>query len=205
MFTGIIESIGRVSGVQLESDSARIVVEAPDLVEGTRLGDSVAVNGACLTVVEIDGPSLSFDAVRETLERTNLGELCSDSRVNLERALRADGRLDGHIVQGHIDGTGRVVRVEQRGEDVRFIVDCDSSFADLLVEKGSVAIDGVSLTVVNVEKHGFDVVLIPHTLLETTLGDREPGQRLNLEADILGKYVRRYLERTQSAETTRPR
>ena len=205
MFTGIIESIGRVSGVQLESDSARIVVEAPDLVEGTRLGDSVAVNGACLTVVEIDGPRLSFDAVRETLERTNLGELCSDSRVNLERALRADGRLDGHIVQGHIDGTGRVVRVEQRGEDVRFILDCDSSFADLLVEKGSVAIDGVSLTVVNVEKHGFDVVLIPHTLLETTLGDREPGQRLNLEADILGKYVRRYLERTQSAETTRPR
>ncbi len=205
MFTGIIESIGRVSGVQLESDSARIVVEAPDLVEGTRLGDSVAVNGACLTVVEIDGPRLSFDAVRETLERTNLGELCSDSRVNLERALRADGRLDGHIVQGHIDGTGRVVRVEQRGEDVRFIVDCDSSFADLLVEKGSVAIDGVSLTVVNVEKHGFDVVLIPHTLLETTLGDREPGQRLNLEADVLGKYVRRYLERTQSAETTRPR
>ena len=205
MFTGIIESIGRVSGVQLESDSARIVVEAPDLVEGTRLGDSVAVNGACLTVVEIDGPRLSFDAVRETLERTNLGELRSDSRVNLERALRADGRLDGHIVQGHIDGTGSVVRVEQRGEDVRFIVDCDSSFADLLVEKGSVAIDGVSLTVVNVEKHGFDVVLIPHTLLETTLGDREPGQRLNLEADILGNYVRRYLERTQSAETTRPR
>ncbi len=205
MFTGIIESIGRVSGVQLESDFARIVVEAPDLVEGTRLGDSVAVNGACLTVVEIEGSRLSFDAVRETLERTNLGELRSDSRVNLERALRADGRLDGHLVQGHIDGTGRVVRVEQRGEDVRFIVDSDSSFADLLVEKGSVAIDGVSLTVVTVEKHGFDVVLIPHTLLETTLGDSEPGQRLNLEADILGKYVRRYLERTLSAETTRLR
>ncbi len=205
MFTGIIESIGCVSGVQLESDFARIVVEAPDLVQGTRLGDSVAVNGTCLTVVEIEGSHLSFDAVRETLERTNLGELRSDSRVNLERALRADGRLDGHIVQGHIDGTGRVVRVEQRGEDVRFIVDCDSSFADLLVEKGSVAIDGVSLTVVTVEKHGFDVVLIPHTLLETTLGDREPGQRLNLEADILGKYVRRYLGRTLSAETTRLR
>ena len=199
MFTGIIEAVGQIVEIQPGTESARIAIEVPAVIEGTRLGDSVAVNGACLTVCEIDGSRLFFDAVRETLRRTNLGDLAADSRVNLERALCAGARLDGHIVQGHVDDTGRVARLDRRGDDVKFFVDCDASFADLMVEKGSVTIDGVSLTVVGVEKTGFDVVLIPHTLRETTLGEREIGQRVNLEADVLGKYVRRYLERTLGA------
>jgi riboflavin synthase len=195
VFTGIIEAIGEVSSLELRPDAARISIAAPTIVEGVALGDSVAVNGACLTVAALAGGRLCFDAVRETLERTNLGELGEGSPVNLERALSAGGRLDGHIVQGHVDGTGRLQKLERLGDDVRFFVDCEPDFAELLVDKGSVAVDGVSLTVVEAGSAGFDVVLIPHTLRETTLGRRQPGERLNLEADVLGKYVKRYLER----------
>ncbi|MCZ6463018.1 MAG: riboflavin synthase [Proteobacteria bacterium] len=195
MFTGIVERVGVVAAIEAKPDSARISIEAAELAAEVGLGDSVAVNGACLTVAERDGARIAFDAVRETLERTNLSDLEPGSPVNLERALRAGGRLDGHMVQGHVDTTGRVDRVEQSGDDVVFAVACEPDFAELLVEKGSVAIDGVSLTVVAVEKQGFDVVLIPYTLRETTLGKRKSGERLNLEADILGKYVKRYIER----------
>jgi riboflavin synthase len=195
LFTGIVEAVGRVEAMEPRGDLLRLVLEAPSLVEGTRIGDSVAVNGACLTVVLIEGTRLAFDAVQETLQRTGLGDLRPGARVNLERALRAGGRLDGHLVQGHVDATGRVARLERQGEDVRLFVDCGPGFAELLVEKGSVAIDGVSLTVVGVRQDGFDVALIPHTLRETTLGERRPGDRLNLEADVLGKYVKKYLER----------
>jgi riboflavin synthase len=146
-----------------------------------------------------------FEVVRETLDRSSLGDLRSGSRVNLERALRADGRLDGHIVQGHVDGTGRVRAIERQGDDVRFAVDCEPEFAALLVPKGSIAIDGVSLTLVQVGVAGFDVALIPHTLAATNLADRQPGDRVNLEADVLGKYVQKYLERIHGAvgESTR--
>ncbi len=195
MFTGIIERVGLVAAIEVKPDSARISIEAAELAAEVGLGDSVAVNGACLTVAERDGARIAFDAVRETLDRTNLSDLEPGSPVNLERALRAGGRLDGHMVQGHVDTTGRVDRVERSGDDVVFAVACEPDFAELLVEKGSVAIDGVSLTVVGVEKQGFDVVLIPYTLRETTLGKRKSGERLNLEADILGKYVKRYIER----------
>ena len=197
MFTGIIEAVGEVSAVRADGDGefARIEVRVGELAEGVKLGDSVAVNGACLTVASMQGDRLAFDAVRETLARTNIGELQAGSRVNLERAMLASGRLDGHIVQGHVDATGQVERLVRRGDDVQFFVACPEDFAELLVEKGSVAIDGVSLTVVGVEPKGFDVALIPHTLRETNLGAREAGERVNLEADILGKYMRRYLER----------
>jgi riboflavin synthase len=194
VFTGIVETVGIVSSVSPGQGATRFAIEAPAVAAEVVLGDSVAVNGACLTVSGLEGPKLGFDAVRETLERTNLGGLAAGARVNLERALRAGDRLDGHIVQGHVDGLGRVVDLERVGDDVRFVVGCEADFADLLVEKGSVTIDGVSLTVVGVAPEGFDVVLIPHTLKETTLGERERGARLNLEADILGKYVKRYLE-----------
>jgi riboflavin synthase len=133
--------------------------------------------------------------VCETLARTALGSLRPGSRVNLERALRADARLDGHIVQGHVDETGSVRELRRRGEDVQLLIGCSGDFADCLVEKGSVAIDGVSLTVVGVEADGFGVALIPHTLAVTTLGHLRGGERVNLEADVLGKYVKRYLER----------
>lgn len=205
MFTGIVEAVGRVAAVEARGELLRLVLEAPSLVEGTRLGDSVAVNGACLTVVSVEGARLAFDAVRETLTRTGLGELRPGARVNLERALRAGGRLDGHLVQGHVDATGRVARLERQGDDVRLFVDCEPGFAELLVEKGSVAIDGVSLTVVGVAAAGFDVALIPHTLRETILGERRAGDRLNLEADVLGKYVKKYLDRVLMREPAGPR
>jgi riboflavin synthase len=153
------------------------------------------VSGGCLTVVKLHGARLEFEAVRETLERTNLGELAKGSSVNLERAMRADARLDGHIVQGHVDEAGRVRELRRRGADVQLVIACSRGFADTLVPKGSVAIDGVSLTVVDVFAEGFDVVLIPHTLAVTTLGALREGARVNLEGDVLGKYVKRYLER----------
>ena len=195
MFTGIVEAVGSVRALRRRGDNAELVIEAPALVAGTRVGDSIAVNGACLTVTEVEERALHFEAVAETLERSALGALSEGGAVNLERALRADGRLDGHIVQGHVDGTGRVRELRRQGGDVRLFVDCEPSFAELLVEKGSVTIDGVSLTVVGVGPAGFDVALIPHTLAVTTLGRRSVGDAVNLEADVLGKYVKRYLER----------
>jgi riboflavin synthase len=199
MFTGIVETLGSVRALRRSGTKAELAVEAPALVAGTRVGDSVAVNGACLTVTAVEATVLRFEAVAETLERTALGALREGSAVNLERALRADGRLDGHIVQGHVDGTGRIRELRRGGDDVRLFVDCEPAFAELLVEKGSVAIDGVSLTVVGVEPAGFDVALIPHTLAVTTLGRLAPGASVNLEADVLGKYVKRYLERVLPA------
>jgi riboflavin synthase len=195
VFTGIIESVGVVTEVRREGDLAHLAIEAPDVASGVAKGDSVAVDGACLTVTEYGDGRVCFDAVRETLERTSLGAKCQGSRVNLERAMRADGRLDGHIVQGHVDGTGRVERLERDGDDVRLFITCDAEISGSLVEKGSVTVDGVSLTVVSVGDAGFDVALIPHTLAVTTLGDRRPGDLVNVEADVLGKYVKRYLER----------
>jgi riboflavin synthase len=199
MFTGIVETIGRVVAVTPQGDKARLTIEAPLVAAGLPIGASVAVSGTCLTAVEVTGGAVVFEAVRETLERSALGDLRPGSTVNLERAMRADGRLDGHIVQGHVDATGRVRALERRGDDVRFAVDCDADFADLLVPKGSVAIDGVSLTVVDVGPTGFDVALIPHTLAVTTLGQRRSGERVNLGADVLGKYVKKYVERVVGA------
>jgi len=195
VFTGIVEAVGSVRALRRRGATAELVIEAPALVAGTRVGDSVAVNGACLTVTEVEERALHFEAVAETLERSSLGALSEGGAVNLERALRADGRLDGHLVQGHVDGTGRVRELRREGGDVRLFVDCEPSFAELLVEKGSVTIDGVSLTVVGVAPAGFDVALIPHTLAVTTLGRLGVGAPVNLEADVLGKYVKRYLER----------
>jgi riboflavin synthase len=203
MFTGIIETVGTVASIERRGDIARLAVDAPAIASGVRVGDSVAVNGGCLTVTAETGGRFAFEAVRETLERTALGLLSVGSRVNLERALRADSRLDGHIVQGHVDGTGVVGALERAGDDVRRFVDCDAELADCLVEKGSVAIDGVSLTVVSVSATGFDVALIPHTLAVTTLGDLRPGDRVNLEVDVLGKYVKRYVERVLEREGRR--
>jgi riboflavin synthase len=198
VFSGIVELIGTVTSIEARGDLTRLRVEAPEIAGELRIGDSVAVNGACLTVTDVGGGRFDFDAVQETLDRTSLGDARVGSRVNLERALRADGRLDGHIVQGHVDGTGRVRALSRDGQDVRLSVDCGPEITDYLVPKGSVAIDGVSLTVVDVDPKGFDVALIPHTLAVTTLADRRPGDRVNLEADVLGKYVKRYLERIRA-------
>jgi riboflavin synthase alpha subunit len=197
VFTGIIEAVGTLTSLEPRGEVVRIEVEAGRASGGVRIGDSVAVNGCCLTVTAIADERLAFEAVKETLEKTSLGDQREGARVNLERAMRADGRLDGHIVQGHVDGTGRVRVFERRGDDVRLEVACGPEIARYLVPKGSVAIDGVSLTVVSASDDAFDVALIPHTLAETNLGDRASGERVNLEADVLGKYVVRYLERTR--------
>ncbi|UCE84798.1 MAG: riboflavin synthase [Deltaproteobacteria bacterium] len=194
MFTGIVEAVGTVVSLEDLDDLRRLTVEAPEVAAGVRVGDSIAVNGACLTVTSVGGGRFSFDAIRETLDRTNVGELRVGGRANLERSMRADGRFDGHIVQGHVDETGIVARLERSDRDVRVHVDTSPEFAELLVEKGSVTIDGVSLTVVGVRADGFDTALIPHTLEVTTLGELRPGDRVNLEADILGKYVKRQLD-----------
>ena len=194
MFTGIVEAIGEVVSLTPRGEATRIAVRSP-LASEVRLGESVAVNGCCLTIVESHAEELRFDAIRETLERTALGDLISGARVNLERALAASARFDGHIVQGHVDEAGRVREWRRRGEDVQLFVETSREFADACVAKGSVTVQGVSLTIVGVADDGFDVALIPHTLQVTTLGGLAPGARLNLEADVLGKYVRKYLER----------
>ena len=194
MFTGIVEAIGDVTSLASRGETTRIVVRSP-LAREMRLGESVAVNGCCLTIAESHAEELRFDAIRETLERTALGDLIAGARVNLERALAASARFDGHIVQGHVDEAGRVREWRRRGEDVQLFVETSREFADACVAKGSVTVQGVSLTIVGVADDGFDVALIPHTLQVTTLGGLAPGARLNLEADVLGKYVRKYLER----------
>ncbi|MBW1843502.1 MAG: riboflavin synthase [Deltaproteobacteria bacterium] len=195
MFTGIVETVGIIEKVEPGDDLTRLVVGAESIAEGVKLGDSIAVNGGCLTVTSLLDGRFAFEAIPETMERTNLGDLKVGSRVNLERAMRAGDRLDGHIVQGHVDGVGTVRAVIQDGNDVRLQVDCDPELADCVVEKGSIAIDGVSLTVSALLPSGFEVALIPHTLEVTTLSDRQIHDRVNLEADVLGKYVKRYLER----------
>lgn len=195
MFTGIIEAIGRVEALTPRGEHVRLEISEPRLAAELGMGDSVSVAGTCLTVAALGEGKIGFDAIRETLARTSLGDLEVGDPVNLERAMRADGRFDGHIVQGHVDEAGRVRGLERDGSDVRLRVETSAEFAGLLIGKGSVTIDGVSLTVVDVGDEGFDVALIPHTLEVTTLGNLQGGERVNLEADVLGKYVKRYLER----------
>jgi len=195
VFTGIVETTGTVASVEALPGLSRLRIEAPELAGEVAVGESVAVNGVCLTVTGAADGAIGFDAIAETLAVSALADLAVGSRVNLERALRAGDRLDGHIVQGHVDGVGRVRELRRDGDDVRLFVDCDPVVAGYLVTKGSVAIDGVSLTVVGVRPDGFDVALIPLTLERTTLGLRREGDRVNLEVDVLGKYVKEYLDR----------
>jgi len=205
MFTGIVETVGIIEKVEPGDDLTRLVVGAESIADGVKTGDSVAVNGGCLTVTSIRDGRFAFEAIPETMQRTNLGDLKVGSRVNLERAMRAGDRLDGHIVQGHVDGVGIVHAVIQDGNDVRLQIDCDPELADCVVEKGSIAIDGVSLTVAALLPSGFEVALIPHTLEVTTLSDRQIHDRVNLEVDVLGKYVKRYLERMLPSNDEAPR
>ncbi len=193
MFTGLVEETGRVIAVQLEERSAKLTVSAPMVHQGLKLGDSVAVNGCCLTVIGQDGDRLTFDAVPETLIRTNLGALCPGERVNLERSLEVGARLGGHFVQGHIDGVGTVLALTLDENAVVMEIGMPTPLRRYFVEKGSVAVDGVSLTVASTLPTSFTVWTIPHTRAVTTLGDREIGDRVNLECDLLGKYIERLL------------
>jgi len=192
MFTGLVEAIGSVRSLEKRGDAARLTLETP-LAGQLALGESLAVNGCCLTVTSRDDTSASFDLLVETLNRTNLGTLSSGSRVNLERALRADGRFGGHFVQGHVDTTGDVISTEKKGADLHLVISLSATGSRYLIEKGSIAVNGVSLTVASLGADQFGLWIIPHTLQETNLGDLKPGDRVNLEYDMLAKYAERQL------------
>jgi riboflavin synthase len=194
MFTGLVEEVGRVLRVAPASRGARLSVHAPLVREGLRVGDSVSVSGACLTAVALGEDAFEVDAVAETLRRTALGELADGDPVNLERAMRLGERLGGHLVQGHVDGTGTVAGARREGESVVLAIAAPADLMRYVVEKGSVAVDGVSLTVAARRADGFDVALIPHTMAMTTLGPDAVGRRVNLEADLVAKYVEALLE-----------
>ena len=194
MFTGIVEELGTVAAVEDQGDAIRLAVRASTVLEGTGLGDSISVNGCCLTVTTIDGDTWTADVMQETLDKTSLYGVRPGDRVNLERAVTADKRLGGHIVQGHVDDVG-VVRTRTPSEHWEVVeISMPAGLGRYLVDKGSVTVDGVSLTVVEARDDGFTVSLIPETLARTTLGSRRPGDRVNLEVDVLAKHVEKLLQ-----------
>jgi riboflavin synthase len=195
VFTGIVRERGRVAAVDGGADGVRLRIEAPETARRVAIGDSVSIDGVCLTVTELNGVAVAFEAVPETLSRSTLGTLRAESEVNLEVALRAGEPLGGHYVQGHVDGVGRVRAVEPEGDGRRIWIDAPPEILRYCVEKGSIAVQGVSLTIADLDDAGFAVALIPHTLAETTLSELEPGDGVNLEADVLAKYVERLLQR----------
>lgn len=205
MFTGIVEELGVVEALEEQPDAVRLTVRGPHVVADAKQGDSIAVDGCCLTVAERDLETFTADVMRDTLDKTSLGALEAGSRVNLERAVTAAARLGGHIVQGHVDGTGALVGRTPSEHWELVEIDVPSALARYLVPKGSVAVDGVSLTVVEVRDGAdptFTVSLIPETLARTTLGLKQPGDPVNLEVDVIAKYVERLLGGATSGDDT---
>jgi riboflavin synthase len=199
MFSGIVETLATVRQMQDDGAGGRLLVVAePKIATELQRGESVAVNGACLTVVSIDGDTFRFQAGPETLRRTNLGELKPGDRVNLERSLRLCDRLGGHLVQGHIDAVGRIAARQRQGDWELVWFTCPPELTMQMVSKGSIAVDGVSLTLVDVERDRFSIALIPFTLEHTTLGSKEVGAAVNLETDIIAKYVGKIVESRES-------
>ena len=190
MFTGLIEEKGTVISVSKNS----LLIQAKTVLCGTKIGDSIAVNGVCLTVQKTDGKTFLADVMPETFSRSNLGRLKAGTAVNLERAMPADGRFGGHIVTGHIDGVGNILKRKEDGIAVRFWIGAEEKIMNLIVEKGSVAVDGISLTVAEISSQSFCVSVIPHTLKETVLAEKHSGDSVNIESDILGKYVQKFFE-----------
>ena len=196
MFTGLVEGLSTVTALVPDDVSLTLTIAAPaDLPQAdtVQLGDSIAINGCCLTVVKIDGRSWSFQAGSETLSRTNLGQLQVGDRVNIERSLQVGSRLGGHFVQGHVDALGKVSNVSSEGEWVHMTFRVPPALTRQMVEKGSVTVDGVSLTIVHVDADSFRVALIPHTLQVTTLGQRQVGAPVNIETDVIGKYIEKLM------------
>ena len=193
MFTGIVEELGTIAAVEEQGDAIRLTVRASTVLEGTGLGDSIAVNGCCLTVVTSDEDTWTADVVQETLDKTSLLGVKAGDRVNLERAVTVDKRLGGHIVQGHVDGVGEVLRRTPSEHWELVEIAMPPEFGRYLVDKGSITVDGISLTVVQAMRESFTVSLIPETLARTTLGTREPGDRVNLEFDVIAKHVEKLL------------
>ena len=195
MFTGIVRELGSVLEAEEAGGGRALVVRAPETAARTRVGDSVSVNGCCLTATVVDAGAISFHAVPETIARTTLGALERDDSVNIEPALRAGEELGGHYVQGHVEAVGRIQSVEAEGEGLRVFVEAPDDVLRYCVEKGSITVDGVSLTIAELADGAFAVALVPHTLVATTLADLRQGQPVNLEADVLAKYVERLISR----------
>lgn len=195
MFTGLVEALGTVGGIEADGTGRLLEVVEPRLARDLAIGDSVAVNGTCLTVVRRSEQSFAFQVVPETLRCTNLGELQTGDRVNLERALAVGDRLGGHIVQGHVDGVAHLARRDKQQEWETVWFDCPAGLTRHMISKGSVAVDGISLTLVDVSPASFSVALIPHTLQLTTLGFKQAGATVNIEVDLFAKYIWKYLER----------
>ncbi|MEQ8173632.1 MAG: riboflavin synthase [Syntrophomonadaceae bacterium] len=202
IFTGIVEEIGKVIKLEPGSQSYRIGVEAARVLSDVKLGDSIAVNGVCLTVVEFNSRSFAADVMPETVSKTTIGSLKPGDPINLERALRLADRLGGHLVQGHVDAVGRIVQKERLDIAIILRIGAPAVLLKYAVPKGSIAIDGVSLTVVDVFEDSFTVSLIPHTAHQTVLGSKNPGDSVNLESDIIGRYVERLLTPGQPQEKT---
>lgn len=194
MFTGIVEGMGRIGHVVSGDGDRRFTINGDEVLDGIEIGDSIAVNGVCLTAVTVAPGQIEVTAVTETLQRTNLGRLEAGDAVDLERPMPAAGRFDGHIVQGHVDGVATVAAIEPEGDSYRMRFAADPALLRYVVEKGSITVDGVSLTITAVADDSFELVLIPHTLAVTVLGTRRAGDLVNVEVDILAKYVERLLE-----------
>ncbi|MDI6801186.1 MAG: riboflavin synthase [Thermodesulfovibrionales bacterium] len=194
MFTGLIIELGEIISIGKMPDRARLSVRGTEIIKDAAIGDSIAINGVCLTVVAIDNATLSFDVSYETLKSTNLGALKRGDRINLEPSLKPNSKLGGHFVTGHVDGVGKIKSKQQKGDAVTITIESPENVMKYLVEKGSVAVDGISLTVVDVFKDAFTVVIIPHTARMTTIGFKNIGDTVNLEPDILGKYVAKFLK-----------
>lgn len=193
MFTGIVEEIGSILEIKKGVSSAILTIRAKKVLENTKIGDSIAVNGVCLTVTKMTTETFQADVMAETLRRSSLGELGRGSEVNLERAMAADGRFGGHIVSGHIDGVGHIASLIPEDNAVWLEVETPEELLKYIIQKGSIAIDGVSLTVAKLTDHSFSISMIPHTAQETTLLNKKIGQKVNLENDIIGKYVERLM------------
>jgi riboflavin synthase len=193
MFTGIIEEIGELVAIQRGTKSVVLTIKADKILTDTSTGDSISTNGVCLTAVEIGKDYFKADVMHETVDRSSLGQLSKGSKVNLERAMRADGRFGGHMVAGHIDGTGEITDITKDDNAVWYKITTKPEIMRYIIEKGSIAIDGISLTVAKVAKSDFSVSIIPHTLGQTTLALRKKGDKVNLENDMVGKYIEKFL------------
>lgn len=198
MFTGIIEEVGKIKNIQ-GGTNYKLTIGASKILEDIHLGDSIAVNGICLTVISWDNGSFTVDVMRETLERTSLHKLRAGSFVNLERALAANGRFGGHIVSGHIDGTGEIINIRRDANAVWYKIKTSEKIMEFIIEKGSIAIDGISLTVAKVDRSAFYVSVIPHTLENTILLSKKPGDIVNLENDIVGKYIKSFTDKNSNS------
>jgi riboflavin synthase len=204
MFTGLVEEVGKMKGIKKQGEAMRLVIGASLVTEGVLLGDSISVNGVCLTVTSFDSTSFSADVMPETYRKSNLCELRTGERVNLERAMQAGGRFGGHIVQGHIDGTGKIINRETDANAVVFKVQLDEGeLLRYVIPKGSITIDGISLTVVDTASNTFTVSIIPHTLAQTALQHKHAGDSVNIENDVIGKYVDHLLHFKQPDSSAR--